>query len=100
MNYRVIFHPIADAEYSAAYQWYDDKKKGLGKQFENVVENQLGKILSRPLLYPKKRGMHREANLEGFPYLIVYKVYSKEQIIFVSAFFHTSRNPKKKYKKK
>ncbi|MBI2966516.1 MAG: hypothetical protein HYY40_01715 [Bacteroidetes bacterium] len=38
----------------------------------------------------------REALLKRFPYLIVYEIVKDKTVIH--SFFHTSRNPKKKYK--
>ncbi|MBI1770519.1 MAG: hypothetical protein HY015_06885 [Bacteroidetes bacterium] len=57
-------------------------------------------MIFNPLRYAKKRGIHREALVETFPYVIVYKFYPKESLIFVSSIFHASRNPKKKYRRR
>lgn len=99
MNYQVIFHPIADKEYRDAYLWYEERLEGLGDRFTEAIENQLNQIIAKPLLYAKKRGVNREVKADTFPYLIVYKVYDKRKIIFVSSIYHTSRNPRKKYRK-
>lgn len=99
MNYQVIFHPIADKEYRDAYLWYEERLEGLGDRFTEAIENQLNQIIAKPLLHAKKRGIYREVKADTFPYLIVYKVYDKRKIIFVSSIYHTSRNPRKKYRK-
>ncbi len=98
MSYRVVFHPIAESEYQEAYLWYEDQLKGLGNRFEDAVDVRLNQILIRPLLYSKKRGVFREAKMDAFPFQIVYKIYEKDKTIFVSAIYHSSRNPKKKYR--
>lgn len=99
MKYQVIFHPIAEKEYREAYQWYEDQLKGLGDRFEQNVETKLNQIVYKPLLHPKKRGAFRETKVDTFPYQIVYKIYEKGKIIFISSIYHSSRNPKKKYRK-
>ena len=45
----ILFHPIADAEYSEAYEWYENQKAGLGKDFENSIEKKLSQIILPPL---------------------------------------------------
>ncbi len=99
MKYQVVFHPMAETEYREAYQWYEEQLRGLGERFEEAIEIKLNQLNSKPLLHPRKRGSFREANVDTFPYQIVYKIYEKEKIIFVSSVYHSSRDPKKKYRK-
>lgn len=99
MAYLLIFHPVADKEYSEAYQWYEERLEGLGDRFLKAVEEQLARIILKPLLFPKKKGVFRETKTDTFPYMIVFKVLEKRKIILIAAIYHTSRNPKKKYRK-
>lgn len=99
MNYQLIFHPVADKEYHEAYRWYEERLEGLGDRFTQAIEDQLNIVTSSPSIYSKKKGNFREAKVDTFPYLIIYKVRDKEKLIFISAIYHTSRNPKKKYRK-
>ncbi len=99
MSWRIVFHPEASKEFEEALHWYETELIGLGIRFQENINNQLNKIVLSPLLYPKKRGEHREAMVKAFPYLIVYKVLAKDKLIFVSAIFHASRNPRKKYRR-
>ncbi len=52
-------------------------------------------IKENPLHYAIKKGL-REAKTDTFPYLLVYKIREKEQVIDVLSVFHTSRNPRRK----
>jgi plasmid stabilization system protein ParE len=99
MPYRVSFHPKASKEFREAFHWYENELLGLGFRFQEAIDNQLNNIVNNPFLYPKKRGNHREAVVETFPYLIVFKLLAQDNIIFVTAVFHTSRNPRKKYRR-
>ncbi len=99
VNYQIFFHPIAEIEYQEAYLWFEEQQLGLGDRFESAVDGRLNQILTKPFRYPKKRGVFRETKIATFPYLIVYKIYEKEKAIFVSAIYHASRDPRKKYRR-
>ena len=97
MRYDVEFLPKADVEYLEAFIWYEEQLIGLGSRFEASVEGKLNSISNNPLFYPNKNRDLRESKIDGFPYLIVYKIYPKKRLIFVYSIFHTSRRPGKKY---
>ena len=99
MTFRVIFHPLADKEFNDAYQWYEQRLEGLGERFSEAIEHRLDQIVNDPLLFPETKNSYRAAKAETFPYLIVYKIDHKKKAILISAIYHTSRNPKKKYRK-
>jgi len=99
MSYQLVFHPEADREYMKAYQWYENEKKGLGARFERMVGLQIQRIIDAPENYHYSKGLYREASTEIFPYVIVYKINKREKLIFVSAIYHTKRNPRYKYRK-
>ena len=33
MSYRYRLHPLGKLDYDEAYEWYEDKQKGLGERF-------------------------------------------------------------------
>jgi plasmid stabilization system protein ParE len=99
MAFQVFFHPQAEKEYTEAIKWYEEKLPDLGRKFENAVEKQIKLIANKPHQYQIKRAVFREAKTEKFPYIIVFKVYEEVNTILIAAVFHTSRKPKKKYRK-
>ena len=99
MSYQLIFHPEADREYMEAYQWYEREQKGLGARFERMVGLYIQKILGAPENNHYGKAPYREVSIEIFPYVIVYKINKRKKLIFVSAIYHTKRNPKYKYRK-
>jgi len=99
MNYQLIFHPQATAEYAEAYQWYEREQKGLGDRFEGKVEEGLFQLQSHPENYGIIKSPYREVSLDVFPYVIVYRINKRKRIIYVSAIYHNSRNPGGKYRK-
>lgn len=99
MSYEIVLHPVAEKEYHEAYLWYEEQVKGLGDRFEKAVESRLNQIITKPHMYPKKRGVFREIKIETFPYVIVYKIYARKRMVFISAVYHASRNPRRKYRR-
>ena len=99
MSFSIKFYKKAYREYFAAYEWYEEQSPGLGDRFENEVERLIDNIAKYPLIYPNKKYDCRESKIEDFPYLIVYKMYPAKNIIYIVSIFHTSRNPRKKYRK-
>ena len=90
----------ADKELQETAQWYEGSKKGLGLRFIEVIKHKLEIIQRYPERNPKRNGNFREAIVKTFPYIIIYTVYKNEKIITINSIFHTSRNPKRKLKKK
>ncbi|MGI8584484.1 MAG: type II toxin-antitoxin system RelE/ParE family toxin [Chitinophagaceae bacterium] len=100
MTYTYHLHPLAYNDYYDAYTWYQNKQEELGERFLKAVRNKIEKIALNPKAYSHKSNKSfREAKVEFFPYLIVYKIKKGTQEIFISSIFHTKRNPRKKYRK-
>jgi hypothetical protein len=53
-----------------------------------------------PKAYSSKGNIKfREAKIDFFPYLIVFKIKSRQKQLLIAAIHHTKKNPKKKYRK-
>ena len=100
MAYKIILLEEAEREYNQAAVWYEEQSPGLGIRFIEVIKNKLNLIAQNPERYPKRKGNFRETPVRTFPHIIIYSAYKKEQIVTVSAIFHPSRNPGKKYRRK
>jgi hypothetical protein len=90
----------ADKELQEGAQWYEGQADGLGLRFIEVIKHKLEVIQKYPERNPKRKGNFRETIVRTFPYIIIYTFYKREMIITINSIFHTSRNPKKKYRKK
>lgn len=97
--YTLIVFEEADQELQEAAVWYEEKSIGLGLRLIDVVKRKLEIVRQNPEKNARKKGNFRQSVIKTFPYVIVYTFYKKEGIITVSSIFHTSRNPKKKYRK-
>jgi plasmid stabilization system protein ParE len=94
--YKVVVTEKAEVEYENAYWFYEERQAGQGKRFQHEVGQLLKIIKEYPLLFHRKHKQFREALMIRFPYFIVYEIILKT--VVVHSFFHTSKNPKKKYK--
>ena len=80
-----------------AYQWYEEQQAGLGDLFLFELESCYNKIEVWPVSFAKIKKNFRQIILSTFPYVVVFEVFKDEVVVY--AVFHTSRNPRKKFKK-
>ena len=88
---KLIINPFAELDLQVAYEWYDLKKEGLGKEFLSEVEITLDRIHQNPQQFKKIKKQIRMAVVKRFPFGVFYFV--KNDVINVFAIFHFSRNP-------
>lgn len=100
MSYSFELRQEATVEFSDAYVWYQEQREGLGDLFERAIYAKLNLICQHPLHYKKSYKNYHEALVAKFPFLIVYTIDEVKRQIIIFAIFHTSRNPKTKFKKK
>lgn len=75
-----------------AFDYYEDKRPGLGSEFVDAIDATLELIQRFPLAHAQVRQNARRAPLIRFPYLVIYTVEDDE--IFVHACIHGKRDPK------
>ena len=97
MAYRVIFHPEAEAELYESVIWYEEILNGLGGEFLKEVEKITHHLNLHPFIYSKRKKNYREAVLRKFPFIVVYKINSRNKEVHILSVFHTSQNQKKKH---
>jgi plasmid stabilization system protein ParE len=99
MVYQHRLHTLAHQDILDAYTWYEDQQVGLGDRFAIVIEKKIIAICTNPYLFGSKTRMnYREALVKTFPYIIVYKVYEQERMIFISSIHHAKKHPRKKFR--
>ncbi len=96
MKYDLIIKEEALADMQSAYNYYEDRKKGLGLRFVDNLDDCFERLKLYPYHYQIRRKPYREALLKVFPYLVIYEIEDENIIVF--AVFNTSRNPIKKPK--
>ena len=76
---------------------YEDREASLGDRLVAEVMQKLRTIVQNPDLFSVKHSPYREVKVSVFPFVIVYKIYSRKKLIEAISVFHTSRNRKRKY---
>ena len=95
MKFAVFNTKDADEDIRKASRWHEEQQAGLGFKFLDDVENILIFLEDRPAIFQKKHGEIREAPLKKFPFVVLFRIEEPDSVT-VFAFFHTSKNPKKK----
>jgi plasmid stabilization system protein ParE len=86
----------ASADLQESYDWYEEQSIGLGERFIRDVNECLNLISENPYQFAIQfSGKYRFALLRHFPFRIVYRIDKEHSSIYVSAIFHTSRDPKR-----
>jgi|SRR6185312_375683 plasmid stabilization system protein ParE len=100
MIFTVKFLEDALIEFQETAEWYETRSVGLGGRFRDLVTKKIESIVEYPERYPKRKSNFRQIALRTFPFIIIYTFYKKEGTIVINSIFHTSRNPRKKYRRK
>jgi plasmid stabilization system protein ParE len=96
MTYNIIIKEEAYHDLQAAYDYYEEQRAGLGDNFVEKIKERINYLKKYPLHFTTVEKEFRQTLIDRFPYLIIYELSGAEIIIY--AFFHCSRNPKKKFK--
>ena len=91
--YKSIILPLAKQDIKEAAVWYNDKQKGLGKQFTQKIRLKVHAISKHPKLGTIRYDNTRTTILDIFPYMIHYTVDELQSTITITAVFHTKLNP-------
>jgi len=86
------FLPAAERELDEAAHWYEERREGLGLEFLTVVREKVFALMDAPSRWQMVNGTRR-ALLEGFPFAVVYREVSDDEIEIV-AVAHLRRRPK------
>jgi plasmid stabilization system protein ParE len=95
--YQLLIKPRAIEMASEAYKWYEKQKDGLGDLFLSELDSCYDKLEAAPLIYAKINKNFRQIILHTFPYVVVFEILDNEVVIY--AVFHTSRSPRKIFRK-
>lgn len=82
----------AQQEFDEAFDWYEGRRPGLGRQFAERIQEVLDRIAANPEMHAVVYKNARNAIVRRFPYSVFYQIEPKE--IIVLAIFHGKRNPR------
>jgi toxin ParE1/3/4 len=89
----LILAPEAEQDITEAYDWYEQRRSGLGEDFLGCVDACIQRVRRSPDLFAKVYVEYRRALIRRFPYAIFYEF--KGEIVTTYCVFHTSQNPSK-----
>ncbi len=96
MKFHIEILQTATGDLQESYDWYEKRRVGLGDQFIEEVDDYLDLISNNPYQFSVHFSeKYRFALLKRFPFRIVYNIEEDENLVNVTAVFHTSRDPRK-----
>jgi plasmid stabilization system protein ParE len=93
MAVRLVLSPETEQDIREAYDWYENRRFGLGEEFLSCVDACLQRICRMPELHAKVHQDYRRVLVRRFPYAVFYE-YASETVKVYSV-FHTSQDPDK-----
>jgi plasmid stabilization system protein ParE len=93
MKRELIIRPEAEAELAEAFDWYEERVRGLGSEFLISVDAAIHSIIRKPLQFCKVHNNVRRALLRRFPYSVFFLAEGNRIVIL--AVFHAKRDPKR-----
>ncbi|MDR3416144.1 MAG: type II toxin-antitoxin system RelE/ParE family toxin [Nevskia sp.] len=77
---KVEYHPETADDLNSAVSHYNALRPGLGDALRAQVYAAVDRILGRPLTYPRIEGEIRRCLVHRFPYSILFRVVTSENI--------------------
>src|SRR5438034_11548579 len=93
MAAELIIAPEAQQDLDEAYDWYEDRRAGLGEDFLSSVDACVQGICRMPMMYAVVHENYRRALVRRFPYAVFYEYVDDRVIVY--CIFQTARDPDK-----
>ncbi len=91
MSCTLIIRPEAEADLAEGFDWYEQRRSGLGGEFLNEVQTRLRSIEQNPLRYAAVYRSARQALVRRFPYKVLY-LFEGDKVEVLSV-VHAKRQP-------
>ena len=86
-----IIRPEAEADMAEGFQWYEERRDGLGFEYLGEIKTVLERITDNPARHPEIYRGARRSLVRRFPYAIIYTFESNK--LEVIAVAHVNRHP-------
>lgn len=96
--YKLEIEEQAREDLQDAISWYETQQEQLGVRLIMEVRKAIQLIVKNPKHYKKVAKEYRQLKIDIFPYIIIYEYINEKVVVY--RIFHTSRNPKHKYRAK
>ena len=91
-QFKIFFNKFAENDLEVSKEFYKKQKDGSINKFLVELKRIIKRIEENPFQFPKIEEEARKANLNKFPFAVLFVV--KDEIINIFSIFHFSRNPK------
>jgi plasmid stabilization system protein ParE len=89
---KATIQPGAEADLEYAHDYYEGKRRGLGKDFVHEFRKSLDYIVQYPRGWQQLDEVYRRCRLHRFPYGIVYRIDDTAGHVVIVAVLHLSRD--------
>ena len=93
MAVRLVLAPETEQDIRAAYDWYENRRIGLGEEFLSCVDACIQRICRYPELNATVHNEFRRVLVRRFPYAVFYEFTNGTVTVY--CVLHTSRDPEK-----
>lgn len=90
---RIVYRPEAVSDVEAAFEWYEEKRSGLGWEFMAELATAEKALIEYPTAFRVIRKDVRRYNLRRFPYHVLYRMLG--EMVVIVACFHARRSPRR-----
>lgn len=78
---KVILREEARGDVLRAFEWYEERREGLGMEYRDALDASVARILRYPTAFePGARGLRR-ALVSRFPHAIYFRVYPEALVV-------------------
>jgi len=81
VSWRVIIHPLAEADLDNARQWYESRELGVGDDFLFEVNKAMALLIENPQLHPAYFLNYYRIITRRFPYKLFYRLEGNNVIV-------------------
>jgi len=85
------YHPEFENDLISAARYYEEQSVGLGRDYIGAAESTVELIMTAPSRWPERQGGIRRLQLNGFPYLIRYRINA--DAVELLSILHGARHP-------
>ena len=91
MRLPIALRAEAEAEFDEAFDYYDDKRDGLGTEFASEIQKVFDRIAANPSMHQIVFADIRKGVVRRFPYSVFYRPHPS--YVEIVAIFQSSRDP-------
>ena len=93
MPTELVLAPEVERDVREAYDWYEERRLGLGEEFLSCVDACIQAICRNPEMYAPVHADYRRGLVRRFPYSVFYEYAGNTVTVY--SIFHNSRDPEK-----